>query len=131
MVTTTKMAAGKDDAPPPPYSALPSIDSTDASVERQSGSTDPPLNEATIAGAGGVFPQQQQPHRAYGPTPIPQQLQQGVLLPYYDPRSPYAMQQAVSRARWRFAGALVWALGIWVAFGILTGGIVIDIRRAR
>ncbi|EJD01539.1 uncharacterized protein FOMMEDRAFT_158692 [Fomitiporia mediterranea MF3/22] len=130
---TRKMITGKSDSPPPAYSAIPSIDSTEPSAEQQSASTShlhlattSCANEAAILNA--TFPQQH-PHRAYGPTPIPQQLERGVLLPYYDPQSPYAMQQAVSRARWRFFGAFLWALGIWVAFGLVTGGIVIDIRR--
>ena len=62
----------------------------------------------------------------YGPTPI---AQTQTVLPYYDPRSPYMREQAIIRARWRFMEALAWALGIWVAVGIVTGGIVIDVRR--
>ena len=39
------------------------------------------------------------------------------------------MEQAVSRARWRFVGAFLWAIGIYAACGLITGGIVIDVRR--
>lgn len=62
----------------------------------------------------------------YGPTPI---QQQALLVPYYDPHSPYMREQATIRARWRFLEAWIWAMGIWVAMGVVTGGIVIDVRR--
>jgi len=54
----------------------------------------------------------------YGPTPIQQQTQ---LLPYYDPRSPYAMAEANSRARWRFITAFLWAVALVGLMSFLTG----------
>ncbi|KIM75015.1 hypothetical protein PILCRDRAFT_690165 [Piloderma croceum F 1598] len=54
-------------------------------------------------------------HTLFGPTPISQQ--QGLLIPYYDQHSPYAIEQAASRARWRFFGGILWAVGI---FGIVS-----------
>ena len=60
------------------------------------------------------------PHTLFGPTPISQQ--QGLLIPYYDQHSPYAIEQAASRARWRFFGGILCAAGI---FGIVlvVGGV--------
>ncbi|KAL5507916.1 hypothetical protein ACEPAH_5534 [Sanghuangporus vaninii] len=114
----------KNDSPPPAYSAIPSIDSTDSSAERPSASSSQaPSSTLPFPVYGTSFPSElpEHPqHQVYGPTPLPQQLQQGALLPYYDPRSPYAMEQAVSRARWRFIGALLWAIGIYAAFGLLS-----------
>ena len=66
------------------------------------------------------------PH-VYGPTPLPQTV--GSVLPYYDPRSPYSLEQAGRRARWRFFGALIWALGIWTAIGLVTGSIIVERRH--
>lgn len=130
---TTAMTIIKDDSPPPAYSAIPSIDSaaTDRSPERPS-SSQAPSAPLPFPVYGTSFPSElpeHTQHQAYGPTPLPQQLQQGTLLPYYDPRSPYAMEQAVSRARWRFVGAFLWAIGIYAACGFITGGIIIDVRR--
>jgi hypothetical protein len=74
------------------------------------------------------------PQRAYGPTPLlaaPQQSQTTTALPYYDPRSPWAMQAAAARARRRFFGALFWGCVIWLAVGSLVGGAVDDARRRR
>ncbi|KAF7970253.1 hypothetical protein HWV62_32379 [Athelia sp. TMB] len=58
-------------------------------------------------------------HPLFGPTPIAQQ--QGALLPYHDPRSPYAITQASSRARWRFIGAVFYAVIIWMALVVVLG----------
>ncbi|KZP03940.1 hypothetical protein FIBSPDRAFT_878991 [Athelia psychrophila] len=58
-------------------------------------------------------------HHLFGPTPIAQQ--QEALLPYYDSRSPYAVGQASSRARWRFIGAVFYALIIWMALLVVLG----------
>ncbi|KAG2369731.1 hypothetical protein BDR07DRAFT_1388199 [Suillus spraguei] len=57
------------------------------------------------------------PH--FGPTPLLQSDPTLGLLPYYDPRSPYAIAEATSRARWRFICASLWAIGIvmWVVAG--------------
>ena len=71
-------------------------------------------------------PQPFSPHSGYGPTNIIQQ--QTHLLPYYDPRSPYAVAEASSRARWRFVGAFCWAILILaVASAVL--GVEIDIQN--
>lgn len=130
------MTVVKTDSPPPAYSTIPSIPSPAPSPTQHSSSTATANPQDSLAaqyaynndsGAPGFQPHAHHAH-AHGPTPIAQQ--QGALLPYYDPRSPYSMDQAVSCARWRFIGAILWALGIWVAFGIVTGGIVVDIRRA-
>ncbi|PSR92211.1 hypothetical protein PHLCEN_2v4741 [Hermanssonia centrifuga] len=58
-------------------------------------------------------------HAGYGPTPLAQQ--QTELLPYYDPRSPHSVSVASSRARWRFAGALLWAIAILMIMSVLMG----------
>ncbi|KIJ69933.1 hypothetical protein HYDPIDRAFT_104595 [Hydnomerulius pinastri MD-312] len=52
------------------------------------------------------------PH--FGPTPLMQSQPTLGLLPYYDPRSPYSVEAAASRARWRFIGAALWAVGLIV-----------------
>ena len=67
------------------------------------------------------------PQRTYGPTPL--QADTSTILPYYDPRSPWALHAAASRARWRFLGALFWAGILWVALGSLVGGAVDDMAR--
>ena len=72
------------------------------------------------------------PLRAYGPTPLAaSQSAMMPVLPYYDPRSPWAMEVATSRARRRFFGALLWGFVIWLAIGSLVGGVVGDARRPR
>ena len=68
------------------------------------------------------------PHALFGPTPISQQ--QGLLIPYYDQRSPYAIEQATSRARWRFFGGVLWALGIF-AIVLVIGGVQIWAGQRR
>ncbi|KAI5119599.1 hypothetical protein M0805_005769 [Coniferiporia weirii] len=114
------MTTAKPDSPPPAYSSIPTIPSPIQQTASTSHSHPHPHPHPQPGPAAA--------HHVYGPTPIMQQ--QGILLPYYDPRSPYSIEQAVSRARWRFIGAISWAVGIWIAFGLVTGGIVIDIRRA-
>lgn len=126
----TTMAILKDNEienPPPPYAAIPSIST-------ESSSSDSGGNRGESSSGPYAFPNSNlmpvpQHHPAYGPTPITSQ-EQRLVLPYYDPRSPYAMQQALSRARWRFFSALLYVFGIWFAIGIVTGSIVIDVRRA-
>ncbi|KAH8118665.1 hypothetical protein DFH11DRAFT_692710 [Phellopilus nigrolimitatus] len=120
------MTIVKPDSPPPAYSAIPSIASPALSAN-QSASSSYSQPSLVPAPSGPPFAIHQHNPHTYGPTPILQQ--QAALLPYYDPRSPYSIEQAVSRARWRFVGAILWAIGIWIAFGLVTGGIVIDIRR--
>ena len=58
-------------------------------------------------------------HAGYGPTNIIQQATH--VLPYYDPRSPYAIAEANSRARWRFVGAVCWAVLILALMSLVTG----------
>ena len=71
--------------------------------------------------------------RAYGPTPLPvaQSETTATALPYYDPRSPWAMQAAIGRAQRRFFGALFWGCVIWLAVGSLVGSAVDDVRQRR
>lgn len=83
----------------------------------------PPLSSSPLA-----LPafSQNPPQSHFGPTPISSSQQQGLLnipLPYYDPRSPYAIEQALSRARWRFFGGFLCAVGILatVTAGMLVG----------
>ncbi|KAF8504222.1 hypothetical protein JB92DRAFT_781516 [Gautieria morchelliformis] len=72
------------------------------------------------------------PQRVYGPTPLAaSHAETGTVLPYYDPRSPWAMQSATSRARRRFFAALFWGCVIWLAVGSLVGGVVDDAGRRR
>lgn len=116
------MAVVKSDSdappgPPPAYSNIPSISTIPSQQTNRSYSDSPysmPIPEPYT-----------QPHPGYGPTPI---VQQEGVLPYYDPRSPYSLELAVTRARWRFFWAMVWAFGIWFALGLVTSGIVIDIE---
>jgi hypothetical protein len=98
-------------------------------------STPPPGYEETLKGAPSTS-QQATPAGASssaagpapaapppaGPTPIT--AQGAHLLPFHDPRSPYALQQAVSRARWRFFGAFMIAWAISLLFGGITGAAV-------
>src|ERR1700733_12991268 len=58
-------------------------------------------------------------HTLFGPTPISQQ--QGLLIPYYDQHSPYAIEQAASRARWRFFGGILWAVSIFGIASVIGG----------
>ena len=59
------------------------------------------------------------PHLRFGPTPLVQSEPTLGVLPYYDPQSPYALEAAVSRARWRFFGAVAWAIGILLTLAAL------------
>ncbi|GBE80116.1 hypothetical protein BKA93DRAFT_770946 [Sparassis latifolia] len=100
-------SSAKTLSPPPAYSEfaesaqhqpyIPSRDATNVVLSASSGS---------------------QSHAGYGPTPIAQYTH---LLPYYDLRSPYALAEAGSRARWRFVGAMVWAVAILLLAGFVTG----------
>jgi len=47
--------------------------------------------------------------------------QEALLLPYFDPRSAFALQEAAARAKWRFLLALIYALIIMFVLGIATG----------
>lgn len=97
----------------------------------------PPPYDASQAEAASSS----QPAVASGPTPITSYFPVGVVspdgqtvafLPYHDPRSPYAIDQAIVRARRRFFGALLWALAIYIVMGgFVGGGIAVDSRRVR
>ena len=62
-----------------------------------------------------------QHHPSYGPTPTTLLQQQTHVLPYYDPRSDWSMREGISRARWRFLGAVAWALVVLILAGLLMG----------
>ncbi|KAL4081528.1 hypothetical protein V8B97DRAFT_2001685 [Scleroderma yunnanense] len=51
-------------------------------------------------------------HPRFGPTPLAQSEPTLGVLPYYDPQSPHSLETAVSRARWRFVSAALWAVGV-------------------
>ena len=97
----------KPSSPPPAYTEIDPTQLPSSSATPQS-----PTGFAT--------------HQGYGPTSIT--AQQQTILPYYDPRSPHAIAEATSRARWRFIGALVWAVLI-LAFASFLLGIEVDIQR--
>ncbi|KDQ21117.1 hypothetical protein BOTBODRAFT_27115 [Botryobasidium botryosum FD-172 SS1] len=114
------------DGPPPPYHLSPP-------------SAGSPSREYSPARGNGA-------HNPYGPTPLPSfhypnpdtvslpqtplfVTQHGLPLPYYDPTSPHSVRLARQRARWRFWGALVWALGLYVIFGLFVGSIGWDLAR--
>lgn len=60
-------------------------------------------------------------HPSYGPTPTTLLQQQVHVLPYYDPRSDWSMREGISRARWRFLGAVAWALVVLALAGLFMG----------
>jgi hypothetical protein len=93
----------KPTTPPPPYTDFPDIPSSTPSPPAPSPL---PLNFA---------PPSTQP--LFGPTPLT--YQQTLLLPYYDPRSPYSIELAARRTRWRFIGAVVFAVFIWLCVGVI------------
>ncbi|KAH9854934.1 hypothetical protein C2E23DRAFT_883481 [Lenzites betulinus] len=101
--------SGKPVTPPPAYSEQPEAHQQHLSPN-QSTSASP----YTPVAAPLPFPA----HAGYGPTPIAHQAQ---LLPYYDPRSPHAMEEAASRARWRFVEAVLWAVFILSAVSFVMG----------
>ncbi|KAH9948742.1 hypothetical protein B0H21DRAFT_820677 [Amylocystis lapponica] len=98
----------KPSSPPPAYTELPLEHPQPSS---QLAHNDSPLISGPSAAAAPI-------HSGYGPTPIAQQVQ---LLPYYDPRSSYALAEAEARTRWRFVGAVLWALLIILLGGFITG----------
>lgn len=101
--------SGKPPTPPPAYSEHP------APQQHLSPNQSTSASPNTSVGPPLPFPA----HAGYGPTPI--LAQQTQLLPYYDPRSPYAMAEASSRARWRFIEAVLWAVIILSAVSFVTG----------
>ncbi|KAI0650844.1 hypothetical protein C8Q79DRAFT_945346 [Trametes meyenii] len=114
--------SGKPLTPPPAYSEHPQMYPQRTSAN-QSASTSP----YTPVGQPLPFPA----HAGYGPTPIAQQTQ---LLPYYDPRSQYAVEEATTRATWRFIEAVLWALltlGLAMGFMSLAVGWEFQFLRVR
>ncbi|KAG1752520.1 uncharacterized protein EDB91DRAFT_521681 [Suillus paluster] len=61
------------------------------------------------------------PPSHFGPTPLLNSDPTLGLLPYYDLRSPYAIAEATSRARWRFICASLWAVGITILLLVVGG----------
>jgi hypothetical protein len=57
-------------------------------------------------------------HNEFGPTPLGTSATQTPYA-YYDALSPYSLMQADTRARRRFVVAVLWAFGVWFAFGCL------------
>ncbi|KAI8982776.1 hypothetical protein BD414DRAFT_491094 [Trametes punicea] len=117
-MSSSPQPSGKSLTPPPAYSEHP-----DSQLPQPPPNTSASASPYTAVGAPLPFPA----HAGYGPTPIAQQTQ---LLPYYDPRSPYAIAEANSRARWRFIEAVLWAVIILGFVSFLTGW-EIQVMRAR
>ena len=129
-MSTIPQPSGKPLGPPPAYSELPNS-------AQQQRPAPPPHHPAPgglgVPGSSGysppsapfAFPHPHPHPGSYGPTPIAQQTQ---LLPYYDPRSPYAIAEATSRARWRFVFAALWAVFILSVVSAATGW---EVERAR
>ncbi|KAI0371513.1 hypothetical protein BV20DRAFT_965265 [Pilatotrama ljubarskyi] len=117
-MSSSDQPSGKPITPPPAYSEHPEPHQHHLSPQ-QSASTSPYTP---------IGPQLPLPgHSGYGPTPIAQQTQ---LLPYYDPRSPHAQEEAARRARWRFIEAVLWAVFILGLVSFFTGW-EIRVRMAR
>ncbi|KAI0686494.1 hypothetical protein BC835DRAFT_1235351, partial [Cytidiella melzeri] len=72
-------------------------------------------------------PAHRHPDGYYGPTPLMAQPQTHIL-PYYDPRSQHSVAESTTRARWRFIGALLWALLILSVVSTVCG-MEADIQR--
>ncbi|KIJ20399.1 hypothetical protein PAXINDRAFT_166459 [Paxillus involutus ATCC 200175] len=111
-IQPSSQPSANPDTPPPAYSIrVPNLQQGPPSSQHSPASTMP-----------GYFPNRAQslfssssgPHFAppphFGPTPLMQSQPTLGLLPYYDPRSPYAIEAATSRARWRFIRASLWAV---------------------
>lgn len=100
----------KTPTPPPAYSEATRTGEPGA-ASPQGGYSPPPITH-TIPSNHLMSPGQ------FGPTPA-----QNLQLPYayYDPHSLHSVQQADSRARWRFIRAMVWAVGLWCLLGMLIG----------
>ncbi|KAH7930637.1 hypothetical protein BV22DRAFT_44159 [Leucogyrophana mollusca] len=129
----------KPDTPPPAYSIhIPDPDagsgpSSESTPPQSAHSNSPPppfesrLNrpQHPQLPSFGAFA----PPLAFGPTPLGQAEPTLGLLPYYDPRSPYAIAAAASRARWRFVGAAVWALGLLVVLLMVAAWSSVRVRE--
>ncbi|KAI0677652.1 hypothetical protein C8Q78DRAFT_1003772 [Trametes maxima] len=122
-MSSPAQSSGKPVTPPPAYSEHPQM-YTQPTSPNQSVSASP----HTPVGRPLPFPV----HAGYGPTPIAQQTQ---LLPYYDPRSQYAFEEATTRARWRFTKAVLWAMfTLGLALGFMSVAAewefqALDVRR--
>ncbi|KAI0711052.1 hypothetical protein C8T65DRAFT_648007 [Cerioporus squamosus] len=112
--------SGKPTTPPPAYSEHPEAHQQHLSANQAAPSTSTSSPVSPLA-----FPAHT-PY--YGPTPIAQQAQ---LLPYYDPRSPYAVAEANHRARWRFISAAIWAVAILTFVSFMMGLEVEAIRAGE
>ena len=93
------------DTPPPEYSVLVHQEGPLSSQPSQH-SLEQSLFSPSSAGP------QFAPPSPFGPTPLTMQSQTLGLLPYYDPHSPYSIEAATFRARWRFVGSAFWAIGL-------------------
>ena len=124
--------------PPPGYSAIAPVHGDQqqqqqaipyplAAGSSSSSSGHPQHHTTVLVGFSGpsVTPPLVQPHYHHHGH---DHHHQPLLLPIYDPRISSTMASATSRARWRFFYSFLWALGIWVTVGVITGGIVIDVR---
>ncbi|KAF8607672.1 hypothetical protein BDV93DRAFT_519690 [Ceratobasidium sp. AG-I] len=116
------------DSPPPPYA--------NKAQGTQAGSVPyPPPHPFNGSHAEGPFATPPRPRSPYGPTPIGLRSPEGVgILPYYNPQAFHTQElfvEAESRARWRFFGAFMWAVFIWVLVGALTGTAVVESRAMR
>ncbi|KAH0839804.1 hypothetical protein J3R83DRAFT_749 [Lanmaoa asiatica] len=101
------------DTPPPEYSVhVPSQQSSPSSqcslVNAMSGHY-PNREQSLFSSSSGP---QFAPPPPFGPTPLVQSQPTLGLLPYYDPHSPYSIEAATSRARWRFIGAAFWVISL-------------------
>ncbi|KAG2155062.1 uncharacterized protein EDB93DRAFT_1063890, partial [Suillus bovinus] len=115
--------------PPPAYSAHPHNSEPSGQVQQPSSSHErmpgayPAHCTSSFFGSNATTSFIPPPH--FGPTPLLQSDPTLGLLPYYDLRSPYAIAEATSRARWRFINASLWATVIfmWLAAVGAYGGL--------
>ncbi|KAL4263238.1 hypothetical protein AB1N83_005768 [Pleurotus pulmonarius] len=106
----------KPDDSPPPYTLMDESGNQGASSSAPPGG--PPNTivvtpPSPVNGSRPISPSQRQV-QLFGPTPL--QQSQPLLIPYYDPHSPYSLSQADSRTRWRFIGAVLWTVVLCVIF---------------
>ncbi|KAG8880065.1 hypothetical protein FRB97_001110 [Tulasnella sp. 331] len=122
MAIKTPVGFEEPDTPPPTYTATTTSNGAGSSA-------------AGDLERGGVPTQPKDTPQVarYGPTPLMTagHQNQSLPMPVYDPHSAYSIALATSRARRRFFSALFWAFLIWMALGMLLGGIEADINRAR
>ncbi|KAG1755418.1 hypothetical protein EDB19DRAFT_1661192 [Suillus lakei] len=115
------------EVPPPAYSAPPHNLGPSGPLQRPSSPHERipgayPQRGSSFFGANATPSFIPPPN--FGPTPLLHSDPTLGLLPYYDLRSPYAIAEATSRARWRFICASLWAVGIFmwlVAVGTFRG----------